>query len=904
MNHVNLIPKDGYRFKDHLKNHVLLFAFLFLVVSVRAQNWTLTSNGDTHAVSAGTSPNDAGGQITLRSALEAATNIAGTHVITIPGSITAISLTLGQITVGSASLGNNITVNGPGKSVLTVTQTTVNRVFITGIGAVTFTLTDLTLNYTGSTGSTYSGGGGAILSGGVNANTTLTNVAINNFTQQSGNGGAILCSTSNTNTLTMTNCDFTGNKCGGGGGAVAYVGNSTCTITNCTFSNNLANAVGGVGGALTTSGSGTGTYSVTNCTFVNNMATSQGGAILNTNGALTANFCRFVGNTAASGNSIAQAGGASVQTTNSNNNWWGANAPAGSDNVVLAAGGSITCTKWMQLKLSPSSSSFCTGLGTTVTASFLTNSASEALTLANISTVIGKSITFVNPVLGTLSGAQATIQSSGTATVTYTAGGTGGSGSVNGVVDNVPGNDATAQAGITLLAAPTISASPSANTACAGLSASFSATVSNQTGVQWQESTTVGFGSPTTLSNSGIYSGVTTTTLTISDNSTVSGRYYRLVASNGNGCGAANSTGALLTATTPTLSANNTLTQAVGTANNIYYGASCGIMCKVVPSGASPVSGNVTSQVWVEASVPNVSGQPFVQRHYQITPASSPGTATATVTLYFSQTEFDNFNAAPGSTPKLPTGPADATGKANLRIGKYAGTSSGGGLPASYGSGAVVLDPPDANIVWNATYSRWEVSVDVTGFSGFFIQTHLVPLAVRLTSFTAQYNNNSAALQWIVAQPEDGSRFELQRSNDAITFNTINTQTGDFVKTQFTYTDPISVPGKWYYRLQITDKNGAVTYSDIVFVKAGGAGQDITVYPNPVKGGQDIRLNLQNVMASRVDLNAASGQLIWTSTDHITGTYRIQLPATIAKGVYYVKIYTGGTVETRKIMIE
>lgn len=913
MNHVKIIPKNAEHFRGSVKKQVLFFVLLLSCCTIAAQNFTVTSNADTHAANPAASALDASSQVTLRSAMEASTQIAGTHVITIPASITSINLSLGAITAGNAAAGNNITINGPGKAVLTINQTTVARVFTTGTGAITFSINDLTINYTGPAGS-FNGGGGAIQSGGVNASTSMNNVAINNFNIQIGNGGAILCSTANTNNFTLTNCDFNNNYCGGGGGAVSYNGNSSCTITNCTFTNNqtgpLGTNTGGGGGALLTTGSGNGgTYTVTNCTFVNNKATTQGGAILNNNGALTVSFCRFTGNTATvatDGNTLAQIGGSTVQTINSNNNWWGINAPTANDNVVLAAGGTITCTKWLQLKLTSSAANVCTGTSATITASFLTNSAGEAVTTGNISTLIGRSISFVSPVLGTLSGAQATIQASGTATVSYTAGASAGTGSINATVDNVPNNDAVSKVSPTVLITPSITGNPSASTSCAGLAVTFSGTAANQTSLVWQESSTSGFPSPTTLTNTGIYSGATSTTLTISDNTNVTGRYYRLVAINSNGCANANSTGALLTATSPVLSTNNTVTQTVGNSNNNYYASACGAICKVVPSGATPVSGSVTTQVWVEGSVPTASSQPFVQRHYQVTPATGASTATGTVTLYFSQAEFDNFNAHPSSALNLPTGTADAAGKANLRVAKYPGTTTNGtGLPGTYGGSTVVItDPPDANIVWNASFSRWEVTIDVSGFSGFIVQTATVPLAVRLTSFTAQYTNNTSVLKWQIAQAEEGSTYELQRSASGSSFVTINTQQGDAVKTQFSYNDPLAVAGKWYYRVQITDRSGKITYSDIVFVRAGSAAQEITVYPNPVKAGQDIQLNLQNVTASKIELSNIAGQQIWSLNQKITGSYNIRLPFVMAQGVYMIKIYTGDAVETRKIIVE
>ncbi len=433
----------------------------FISVPGTGQNYTVNSNADTHAANASSSAVDGSGNITLRSAMEASTQIAGTHIITIPASITSITLSLGQITAGNAATGNNISVVGGGKSVLTINQTTAKRIFNTGSGAIIFSLSDMTLKYTGSA-DTVGGSGGAIHAGGAGASTTLTNVAINNFTIQVGNGGALSASAAASHNLTLTNCDFNNNKCGGSGGAVCYIGNGICSVTNCKFTNNktivLGINSGGDGGALSTSGSGSGgTYSVSGCTFINNSAlnaTAHGGAIMNTNGALTVVYCRFVGNSAplaTNGNSIAQTGGTSVNSIISNNNWWGANAPGSNDNNVLAAGGNISISKWLQLKLTASSASICPNDSSIITAGFLSNSASEVIAAANLNALNGVPVSFVNPVSGSFSNVQTTIQPSGTATATYLSGSSSpGSVFINGVVDNVSSADLVSRTTVTI----------------------------------------------------------------------------------------------------------------------------------------------------------------------------------------------------------------------------------------------------------------------------------------------------------------------------------------------------------------------------------------------------------------------------------------------------------------------
>lgn len=80
---------------------------------------------------------------------------------------------------------------------------------------------------------------------------------------------------------------------------------------------------------------------------------------------------------------------------------------------------------------------------------------------------------------------------------------------------------------LTINSSPTITASPINTTVCVGSNATFSVNADHATGYQWQISTGSGF---TDLNNGGIYSGVDTSTLTISNPSVVlNGHLYRVV---------------------------------------------------------------------------------------------------------------------------------------------------------------------------------------------------------------------------------------------------------------------------------------------------------------------------------------------------------------------------------------
>lgn len=449
----------------------------------------------------------------------------------------------------------------------------------------------------------------------------------------------------------------------------------------------------------------------------------------------------------------------------------------------------------------------------------------------------------------------------------------------------------TLPSGCTFLAtpAPSFTGQPSASTACAGLSASFSVVASGSSiSFSWQEATNAAFTTGvTTLATGGIYSissSATTSSLTISDNSTVNGRYYRCTATNVGGAVNSNIVG--LTATPNLLPTGNTsVTQASGTGNNsFYFASSCRIIAKLLPSGASPVSGTATSEVWVESSVPTVGSIPFVARHYQITPGAG---TTGMVTLYFTQQEFTDFNNAPGSLLDLPTGTADAAGKANLRIAKYAGTSNNGsGLPGSYTGARTIIDPVDANIVWDATNSRWAVTFDVTdGFSGFIAQSSSVVLPVTLESFTGQLKSNKTVLlQWSFADQQDGAFYTVERSTDRISYNVVGTLAAGNMAA-YSFIDNLPVTGKNYYRLKMTELSGRISYSAIVMVTVQ-SGNSVAVYPNPVKDQLTIQqigtiknniillTDLQGRVLQTIQLNSAQQTI--DMTKYAAGMYLLK----------------------------
>ncbi len=157
----------------------------------------------------------------------------------------------------------------------------------------------------------------------------------------------------------------------------------------------------------------------------------------------------------------------------------------------------------------------------------------------------------------------------------------------------------------------------------------------------------------------------------------------------------------------------------------VVFLSNCSPIAALNPVGAVPVNGLVTGKVYVEKTVLEYESIPMVRRHHDIAPASNRSNATGKVTLYYTQADFDDYNASGGSFFSLPVSPSDSVGKSNLRISQHHGNSNTGS-PGSYSgwsgtaSAIITIDPADEDIIWNNVERRWEVSFPVNGFSGFF----------------------------------------------------------------------------------------------------------------------------------------------------------------------------------------
>lgn len=259
---------------------------------------------------------------------------------------------------------------------------------------------------------------------------------------------------------------------------------------------------------------------------------------------------------------------------------------------------------------------------------------------------------------------------------------------------------------------------------------------------------------------------------------------------------------------------------------------------KIIPSGNNPIAGNITKKISIDEKIQTYLGSPYVQRHYDIQPENNPETSTGTVTLYFLQKDFDNFNAYPGHGADLPKDSIDSAGVKNIRIYQYHG-SSASGKPGTYSGNSIEIDPIDTNIKWNRGTQQWEITFDVSGFSGFFLSSagnKILP--IKLISFSGVKDGPNAIMKWQTAEEINTDRFELQKGNDGKVFATIaviKAKGGSNLSSFYNYTDLIGKNEIYYYRLKMIDKDGSFVYSRIVDIRQENSSLFIRIFPNPTR---------------------------------------------------------------------
>ena len=242
--------------------------------------------------------------------------------------------------------------------------------------------------------------------------------------------------------------------------------------------------------------------------------------------------------------------------------------------------------------------------------------------------------------------------------------------------------------------APAITANPPNRTVCALSTTTFSITANNTTGYQWQVNTGSGFSH---ISNGGIYSGATTTTLTLTGiTAGMSGYQYRCVAS---GSGTATSNAGILMVSSISASTSQT--------NIACNGGSTGAASVTPSGGISPYT-----YVWSPSGGTAVVATGLAAGAYMVTVTDNIG---CTATKNFSITQPTVLSATASKTDVSCNGGSNGTATVAVTGGTpgytYSWSPSGGTAATATGLAAgtytcTITDANNCQITRNVTVNQ------------------------------------------------------------------------------------------------------------------------------------------------------------------------------------------------------
>lgn len=176
-------------------------------------------------------------------------------------------------------------------------------------------------------------------------------------------------------------------------------------------------------------------------------------------------------------------------------------------------------------------------------------------------------------------------------------------------------------------------------------------------------------------------------------------------------------------------------------------------------------------------------------------------------------------------------------------------------------------------------------------------------LPVELVDFTAENKENQVALNWITASELDNAGFEVERSQNGQTWETLDFVKGNGTTTNYNtynYTDNTPLNGTSYYRLKQIDTNGTFEYSNVRSVtRSVSAEMQLNAYPNPTTG----TLNLNTTEgANTITLMDSFGKTLKAWTINAEKNNQQISIEDFPAGIYMLSVQYNDSVQTQKIV--
>ena len=192
----------------------------------------------------------------------------------------------------------------------------------------------------------------------------------------------------------------------------------------------------------------------------------------------------------------------------------------------------------------------------------------------------------------------------------------------------------------------------------------------------------------------------------------------------------------------------------------------------------------------------------------------------------------------------------------------------------------------------------------------------LSTLSVKVLKLNATVHGSEVRIAWMVEQSNNKCLLSLQRRGAISDFVTIaQSELSDSVGVirHFSYTDRISLPGSYAYRLAWENANSKQFYSDQVWVTVNTAKEFVLNqnFPNPFIHATVIPIEVPRKSRVKVEIYTLTGRKICTVVDKTLGTGfhtfnwkgQNDFGTKVASGIYVCKMKTDEFVSNRKLVL-
>lgn len=181
-------------------------------------------------------------------------------------------------------------------------------------------------------------------------------------------------------------------------------------------------------------------------------------------------------------------------------------------------------------------------------------------------------------------------------------------------------------------------------------------------------------------------------------------------------------------------------------------------------------------------------------------------------------------------------------------------------------------------------------------------------LPIKMQKFGSAIIGNSIQLLWTATSASVQEIFSVEKSSDGINFTSLGELyakgTGTF---NYSFTDHFQLSASAYYRLKMRNEDGSYSYSNILNIEPKPTANNIlkSLYPLPAKDRLNIQIQSSKIEKAEISITDISGKKLITNSvllaAGVNNSFINVQP--LSKGVYFLKVITSETTETRKIIV-